>query len=102
MARMQSKVSADGRISIPAEIRHNLGIGPGSIVEWDPDGEHVIVRNARRYSSEDIHRAIFARPAKARTLDDLKEGIRHLRKALKKRERWTKGLPSPRGETSTR
>jgi AbrB family looped-hinge helix DNA binding protein len=75
MALPQSKVTAQGQISVPAEIRRKLGIGPGSILEWEEDGERVIVRRAGRYSSEDIHRALFPTPPKPRTLEELKEGI---------------------------
>jgi len=60
--------------------RRELGIGPGSVLEWDDDGEKVVVRKAGRYSSEDIHRAVFATPPKARTLEELKDAIgRHVR-----------------------
>jgi antitoxin PrlF len=81
MALPQSKVTAQGQISVPAEIRRKLGIGPGSILEWDEDGERVVVRKAGRFSSEEIHRAVFAkRRPKTRKLDDLKEAIRrHMR-----------------------
>ena len=80
MSLPQSKVTAQGQISVPAEIRRKLGIGPGSVLEWDQDGEKVVVRKAGKYSSEDIHRAIFAKRPKARTLEELKQGIRrHVR-----------------------
>lgn len=80
MALPQSKVTAQGQISVPVEIRRKLGIGPGSVLEWDQDGETVIVRKAGRYTSEDIHRALFARSPKPRTLEELKQGIeRHAR-----------------------
>jgi len=62
MSFPRSKVTARGRISIPAEIRRTLGIGPGSIVEWDTEGPTVVVRKVGRYSSEDIHRALFTKP----------------------------------------
>jgi AbrB family looped-hinge helix DNA binding protein len=71
----QSKVTAQGQISVPAEIRHKLGVGAGSVLEWDEDGERVFVRKVGRYSSEDIHRAVFAKPPKAHTIDELKQGI---------------------------
>ena len=29
-----SKVTAQGQISVPAELRKELGIGPGSVLEW--------------------------------------------------------------------
>jgi antitoxin PrlF len=80
MALPQSKVTAQGQISVPAEIRRKLGIGPGSVLEWEQEGEKVVVRRAGRYSSEDIHRAVFAKRPKARKLDDLKQAIgRHVR-----------------------
>ncbi|HYM62885.1 MAG TPA: AbrB/MazE/SpoVT family DNA-binding domain-containing protein [Thermoanaerobaculia bacterium] len=76
MALPQSRLTAQGQISIPAEIRRKLGIGPGSILEWEAEGESVVVRKAGRYSSEDIHRVVFASPPKPRKLEDLKAAIR--------------------------
>ena len=77
MAIAQSKITAQGQISVPIEIRRKLGIGPGSVLEWEEEGNKIVVRRAGRFSSEDIHRALFGtnRPA-PRSLDDLKEGIR--------------------------
>ena len=44
-------------------------------------GKKIVVRKAGRYSSEDIHQALFAkRPPKPRKLDELKEAVRqHIR-----------------------
>ena len=82
MAMAHSKVTAQGQISVPAEVRRKLGVGPGSVLEWDESGEQVVVRKAGRYSSADVHRALFPRkPPVARTLRELKDGIRrHIRK----------------------
>jgi AbrB family looped-hinge helix DNA binding protein len=80
MALPQSKVTSQGQISVPAEIRRKLGIGPGSVLEWEQDGEQVVVRKAGRYASEDIHRALFARRPRTRTLEELKQAIgKHVR-----------------------
>jgi len=77
MALAQSKVTAQGQISIPAAVRQKLGIGPGSILEWDEDGDRIVVRRVGLYSSEDIRKALFGnRKLKPRTLEELKEGIR--------------------------
>jgi AbrB family looped-hinge helix DNA binding protein len=76
MALARSRLTAQGQISVPAKVRQRLGVGPGSVLEWDEDGDTVIVRKAGRYTSEDIHRALFARPPKPRTLAELKQGIR--------------------------
>ena len=77
MALAHSKVTAQGQISVPADVRRKLGIGPGSILEWDDDGEKIVVRRSARFTSQDIHRALFPKQApKSRTVDDMKEGIR--------------------------
>ena len=82
MAIAHSKVTAQGQISVPAEVRRKLGIGPGSVLEWREEGEKVVVRRAGRFSSEDVHRALFPkRPPRARTVTDMKAGVRrHIRK----------------------
>jgi len=72
-----SKLTAQGQVSVPAEVRRRLGVGPGAVLEWDERGGAIVVRRAGRYSSEDVHRALFPRRApKPRTLAQLKEGIR--------------------------
>jgi len=77
MAIARSKVTAQGQTSIPVEVRRRLGIGPGSVLEWDEDGNKIVVRRAGRFSFEDIHRELFgARTPKTRSVDELKEGIR--------------------------
>jgi AbrB family looped-hinge helix DNA binding protein len=76
MAIAYSKLTAQGQISIPTEVRRRLGIGPGSILEWEEEGEKIVVRRAGRYSSEDLHRALFDETPEPRTLDELKEGVR--------------------------
>jgi AbrB family looped-hinge helix DNA binding protein len=77
MALAHSKVTAQGQISVPADVRRKLGIVPGSILEWDEEGEKIIVRRSARFTSQDIHRALFPKQApEPRTLDDMKEGIR--------------------------
>ena len=80
MALAHSKLTAQGQISVPAKVRKKLGIGPGSVLEWDEAGEQIVVRRAGRFSSEDVHRSVFAAPPKRRTLQDLKEGVRRLMK----------------------
>lgn len=76
MALAHSKVTAQGQVSVPAKVRQRLGVGPGSVLEWDEDGERVVVRKAGRYSSEDIHRVLFSTTPRKRTLAELKAGIR--------------------------
>jgi AbrB family looped-hinge helix DNA binding protein len=77
MAIARSKLTAQGQISVPAGVRRKLGIGPGSVLEWDEEGATIVVRRAGSFSSEDIHRALFGgMPPATRTLGELKEGLR--------------------------
>jgi AbrB family looped-hinge helix DNA binding protein len=87
MALAHSKLTAQGQISVPSDIRRKLGIGPGSVLEWDEEGDKIVVRRSARFSSEDIHRALFTgRPTKPKTLEEMKEGIRR-----RARERYARG-----------
>jgi AbrB family looped-hinge helix DNA binding protein len=77
MAIAQSKLTAQGQVSVPAEVRRRLGVGPGSVLEWEDDDGRVVVRRAGRYTSEDLYHALFpSGRAQSATLDDLKDGVR--------------------------
>ena len=80
MAPAHSKLTAQGQISVPARIRQKLGIGPGSILEWSDDGDEVVVRRVGRYSSEDVHKSLFPAAPRPKTLAEMKEGVRYVKK----------------------
>lgn len=82
MAIAQSKVTAQGQISVPVEVRRRLGIGPGSFLEWEEEAGQIVVRRAGRFSSEDVHKALFGGgPPRPRSLAELKAGIGRYLKA---------------------
>ena len=76
MERIESKITSQGQVSIPARIRRKLGVAPGSTVEWHERGEEVVVRRASKYSSLDVHKAMFSSPPARRSVEDMDEGIR--------------------------
>ncbi len=79
MAIAQSKITAQGQISVPVEIRRKLGVGPGSVLEWDENNDKVVVRRSGRNTSMEIHAALFA-DGLPKTRLTVKEGIKkHLR-----------------------
>lgn len=83
MALAQSRLTAQGQISVPAEVRRKLGLGPGSVLEWDEENGRIVVRRAAKFSSEDIHRAVFgSKTVQPKSLEELKQGIR---RAVRKR-----------------
>ncbi len=82
MPLAQSKLTAQGQISVPADIRRRLGVGPGSVLEWDQKNDEVIVRRAGQHTSEDVHAALFPGGSpKQKRPASVKEGIRaHIRR----------------------
>lgn len=76
MAIAHSRLTAQGQISVPAAVRRKLGLGPGSTLEWHEEGERIVVRRVGRFTSADLHEALFASPPKPRTLAELKEGVK--------------------------
>jgi AbrB family looped-hinge helix DNA binding protein len=87
MVIAHSRLTAQGKISVPSEVRKKLGVGPGSVIEWDERDDEVVVRRAGRYAFEDIHSALFPKGApKPKSTQELKEGIRkHMRKHMRKK-----------------
>ena len=80
MALARSRVTSQGQISVPADVRRKLGVGPGSILEWAEKGDEVVVRKAGRYTFLDIHRALFPKglpkgAPKVLSPEAMKEGI---------------------------
>ena len=76
--RFETRVDSQGQVSIPAPVRRKLGLTPGSRVEWCVQGGEVIVRRTDKYTSRDIHDALFVTPPARQTVDDMKDGIRTL------------------------
>jgi AbrB family looped-hinge helix DNA binding protein len=76
MTKVHSRMTVQGQISVPAEVRRKLGLAPGSVLEWHEEGGQYIVRRASRYSSKDIHDAVFHTKPDTKALAELKEGIR--------------------------
>ena len=75
MSIAQSKITTQGQISVPAEVRKKLGVGPGSILEWDESNDQVVVRRAGRNTSVDVHEALFTE-GRPKPSIGVKEGIR--------------------------
>lgn len=76
MSIAESRITAQGQISVPAKVRKKLGLAPGSVLEWHEQGGEVFVRRASRYTSQDVHDAIFTAPPKAKSPAEMDQGIR--------------------------
>ena len=75
MAIARSRITAQGQISVPAEVRKRLEVGPGSVLEWEQDGDAMVVRKTGKYTINDVHKVLFPEgPPKTKV--DVKEAIR--------------------------
>jgi len=76
VAIARSKLTAQGQISVPTEIRRRLGLQPGSTLEWEEANGSIVVRGAGTFTWEDAHRALFPEgPPPAASLKELKAAI---------------------------
>jgi AbrB family looped-hinge helix DNA binding protein len=84
MLQIQTKLTSQGQVSVPAAIRQLLALTPGSTLVWTQDEGRVTVQRAVRHSTADVHQALFADDAQKlppKTLADLKQGIRQRMKS---------------------
>ena len=80
MHKVQTKLTSQGQVSVPAAVRSFLHLTPGSVLVWSQDGDRIVVERAKRHSTAEVHQALFEgqSPADspAKTLAELKSGIR--------------------------
>ncbi len=89
MALAESKITSQGQISVPAEVRRKLGVGPGSTLAWEEDGDRIVVTRAKKYTSADIRKALFPNgPPKRRSLKEMDEGIAEYMRKKHARDRY--------------
>lgn len=80
MQKIQTKLTSQGQVSVPATVRSFLHLTPGSVLVWTQEGDRILVERAKRHTTAEVHQALFpdaapgAKPAK--TLAELKQGVR--------------------------
>lgn len=76
MVQVQSKLTSQGQVSVPAAVRRHLGLAPGGVLEWVEEGGRIVVRRAASHDSAAVHGALFPEgPAPRKSLADLKQGV---------------------------
>ncbi len=76
MGIAESKITAQGQISVPAKVRRKLGLAPGSTIEWCEQEGRIFVRRAAKHTAENIHHAIFEKVPPVKSPAEMDEGIR--------------------------
>jgi antitoxin PrlF len=77
MLEIQSKLTSQGQVSVPASVRAALGVQPGAFIRWTIEGGKVSVQREARYTNEDLRAALFGDEVlvEPKTLEQLKDGI---------------------------
>lgn len=77
----QSKITRQGQISIPAEVRRWMGLQPGDTLSWQDVEGTMTVRRTGQYTLDDIRNSLGPPPkGTGASLSDLKECIaQHIR-----------------------
>lgn len=78
MLQIQTKMTSQGQVSVPAAVRSFLSLAPGSVLVWKEDAGRISVERAVRHSTLDVHQALFGDGAAvpAKTTAEMKQGIR--------------------------
>ncbi len=80
MQKVQTKLTSQGQVSVPAPVRNYLHLIPGSVLVWTLEGDRIVVERAKRHSTVEVHQALFSEGPQvadeAKTLGELKQGIR--------------------------
>ena len=80
MQKVQTKLTSQGQVSVPAAVRSFLHLTPGSVLVWSQEGDRIVVERAKRHSTAEVHAALFADRSPTteapNTLAQLKQGIR--------------------------
>lgn len=80
MQKVQTKLTSQGQVSVPAAVRSFLHLIPGSVLVWTQEGDRIVVERVTRHSTAEVHEALFpdggVPTGRPKTLADLKQGVR--------------------------
>jgi len=66
----KSRVTSQGRVSIPAAVREKFGIRPRSTIAWEEEDGKLVVKRSGKYTFEDIRKTLFPDGPLAYKLDE--------------------------------
>ncbi len=72
----QSRITAQGQVSIPVSVMRQFGLAPGEVINWDTLNGRLVVAKAGQYSLEDVRKALKLPKGIHKTDEEMKEGIR--------------------------
>jgi bifunctional DNA-binding transcriptional regulator/antitoxin component of YhaV-PrlF toxin-antitoxin module len=76
MGLAQSRITAQGQVSIPVSIMRMFGLAPGEIITWKTQDGHLLVEKAGQYSLEDVRSSLKLPKSAPKTDEAIREGIK--------------------------
>jgi bifunctional DNA-binding transcriptional regulator/antitoxin component of YhaV-PrlF toxin-antitoxin module len=77
----QSKITAQGQVSIPVAVMQQFGLAPGQVIEWDDQDGRLVVHRAGKYSLEDVCTALRIPQGAHKTDEEIRESLKSRVKA---------------------
>lgn len=76
MSLAQSKITAQGQVSIPVSVMRQFGLAPGEIINWDTLEGRLVIEKAGLYSLADVRSALKLPKGLHKTEAEIREGIK--------------------------
>jgi bifunctional DNA-binding transcriptional regulator/antitoxin component of YhaV-PrlF toxin-antitoxin module len=76
MSLAQSRITAQGQVSIPVSVMRQFGLAPGEVINWETLEGHLIIEKAGQYSLSDVQSVLNLPKAPPKSETELREGIK--------------------------
>ena len=76
MSLAQSRITAQGQVSIPVSVMRQFGLAPGEVITWDTMEGHLIIEKAGHYSLADVQSALKIPKGIHKSDAEIREGIK--------------------------
>lgn len=76
MSLAQSRITAQGQVSIPVSVMRLFGLAPGEVINWETLEGHLIIEKAGQYSLVDVKNALKLPKGLHKTDKEIREGIK--------------------------
>lgn len=75
MYLMKSKITAQGRVSIPVKVLRYFGWAPGDVISWGVENDQLVVRKESQYSLHDIQQALGVSGTTRHADTEIRDGV---------------------------
>jgi bifunctional DNA-binding transcriptional regulator/antitoxin component of YhaV-PrlF toxin-antitoxin module len=76
MGIAQSRITAQGQVSIPVAVMRQFGLAPGEVIDWEAVEGRLVIQKAGQYSMEDVREALRIPPGVHKSGQEIRDGIR--------------------------